>query len=139
MLAVNYKNLLTRMYPELPRIFNLETAAYLHSATAANVSVATFYLPKGTGFISSRYLIGIAVDDFEFIPTEERNGFTVTPPTRTLQDLFKYEDLVDPQVTFDFVSWFASNLNINPCDYLDTKYHREVHGILKEGWSHGNR
>ena len=77
------------MYPDLPKIFNLETAAYLFTATVANVSVATFFLPKGTEVISSSYLIGIEVDDFESIPTEMRNGFRVTTPTRTLQDLFE--------------------------------------------------
>lgn len=138
MLAVNYRNLLTRMYPEIPKIFNLETAAYLFSSTVANVSVATFFLQKGTDFVSSNYLIGIFVEDLESIPTEVRNGFKITSPIRTLQDLFEYEDLVDPQVTFDFVSWFASSQNLDPCNFLDAKYHREVRGILKEGWSHGN-
>jgi len=114
------------MYPDLPKIFNLETAAYLFAATVANVSVATFFLPKGTEFISSSYLIGIEVDDFESIPTEIRNGFRVTTPTRTLQDLFEYEDFVDPQVTFDYISWFASSQNLDPCDFLKPEHHREV-------------
>ena len=139
MLAVNYRNLLTRMYPDIPKIFNLETAAYLLSSTVANVSVATFFLPKGTGFISSNYLIGIEVDSFEAIPTELRNGFTITSPARTLQDLFEYEEFVDPQVTFDYVSWFANSQNLDPCDFLGSEHHREVRGMLKEGWSHGGR
>ncbi|MCL1986827.1 MAG: hypothetical protein FWG64_02515, partial [Firmicutes bacterium] len=101
MLAVNYKNLLTKIYPEIPKIFNLETAVYLYNATVANVSVATFFIPKGTNFVPSEYLIGIEVDDFNQIPTRQEKGFTITDPVRTLQDLFTYKEYVDYQVLFD--------------------------------------
>ena len=137
MLAVNYRNLLTRMYPEIPKIFNLETAAYLYSSTVANVSVATFFVQKDANFLPSNYLIGVAVDDLKSIPAEVRGGFLVTSPIRTLQDLFEYEELVDPQVTFDYISWFEASQKLDPCDYLDSRHHEEVKNILKEGWSHG--
>ena len=137
MLAINYKNLLTRMYPTLPKIFNLETAAYLLSATVANVSIATFFLPKDTDFVSSSYLVGIPVDNFDTIPTETKGSFKITTPIRTLQDLFAYENLVDPQVTFDYVSWFKHSQDLDPRHYLHPQHHREVQGILQEGWSHG--
>ena len=138
MLAVNYRNLLTLMYPEITKIFNLETAAYFNSATVANVSISTFYYPKSIDFTSSNYLVGIATDALDDIPSEVIRGFKVTSPTRTLQDLFKYEEFVDPQVTFDYVPWFAVTQNLDPRDYVEKQYHKEIEGYLRQGWSHGH-
>ena len=137
MLAINYKNLLTQMYPEIPKIFNLETAAYLYGSTRANVSIATFYVPASVDFLSSKYLVGITVADFEQIPSETRGDFIITTPVRTLQDLFNYTELVDPQVAFDYISWFSASQKLDPRDYLEPRYHEETSKILKEGWSHG--
>lgn len=139
MLAVNYGNLLANAYPEIPKIFNLETAAYLYGSTSANVSIMTFYMPDGINFIQSGYLLGLKVKNFGGIPTEELRGYRVTSPIRTLQDLFFYEDLVDPQVTFDYVSWFNASRKLDPRDYLDARHHEELLGVLREGWSHGHR
>ena len=137
MLCVKYRNLVN-LYPDIPKIFNLETAAEYYGSTRANVSIATFYVPKGVDFIRSGYLEGIPVEDFDSIPYQKIRGLKVTTPIRTLQDLFEYEDLVDPQVTFDFVPWFAVNTKLDPMDFLDEAHHEEVKGILEEGWSHGN-
>ena len=139
MLAVNYKNLLKNAYPEIPKILNLETAAYLYGSTCANVSILTFYMPWDLDFIKSGYLVGLKVKDFDDIPTSVLLGRRITTPIRTLQDLFNYEELVDPQVTFDYVSWFEASQKLDPCDYLDEKYHKEARAIVKEGWSHGYR
>ena len=139
MLAVNYQNLLTNAYPEIPKIFNLETAAYLYGSTCANVSILTFFVPEDLDFIKSGYLLGLKVKDFNEIPTSVLRGYRITTPVRTLQDLFIYEDYVDPQVTFDYVSWFEASQKLDPCDYLEERYHKEARGILKEGWSHGYR
>ena len=139
MLAVNYKNLLNIMYPDLPKVFNLETAAYLYGSTRANVSVSTFFFPKDKEFIPSKYLIGIAVDELDSIPTTMIRDYKVTTPIKTLQDLYEYEDFVDPQVTFDYVSWFECSQKLDPCEFLDARYHEEVRGIVEEGWSHGYR
>ena len=139
MLAVNYNNLLTNAYPEIPKILNLETAAFLYGSTRANVSILTFFMPEELEFVKSGYLVGIKVKDFDDIPSIILRGCRVTTPIRTLQDLFLYEDLIDPQVSFDYVSWFKSTQGLDPCDYLEERYHEEVRGILKEGWSHGYR
>ena len=139
MLAVNYNNLLTKAYPEIPKILNLETAAYLYGSTSANVSIMTFFMPEDLDFIKSGYLLGLKIKNFDDIPAKMLRGYRVTTPIRTLQDLFFYEDLVDPQVTFDFVSWFKASQRLDPCDYLERKYHAEVKEILREGWSHGYR
>ena len=139
MLAVNYKNLLTRIYPETPKVFNLETAAYFYFATVANVSVVTFFVNKGSDVISSSYIVGIEVDNLSDIPYVELNGRKVTSPIKTLQDLFTYEEFVDPQVTFDYVSWFEASQKLDPLQFLEPQHHDDVKGILREGWSHGNR
>ena len=131
MLGVNYKNLLKDAYPEITKVFNLETAAYLHNSTVANVSILTFYYPRGNQFISSGYLVGLEIESLDILPINVKyGGVKITDPIRTLQDLFEYEELIDPQVTFDFVSWFKATQKINPCEFLDKKYHNEVLEIL---------
>ena len=139
MLAVNYINLLTKLYPELPKVYNLETAAYFYGATVANVSVATFFYPKDCDFTPSNYLIGIEVDTLKDIPKRIVGSFYLTSPERTLVDLYLYEELVDPQVTFDYISWFAVEFNEDPALYLPEQYRHGAREIVKEGWSHGNK
>ena len=93
-------------YPEIPKIYCLDTAILMHHASWIWDVPIFFYYEDKYDIIPSFYIQAIPIKSFDEIDYTGKEPYLYTTAEQTLLDCFKYDGLVDWQAVCDYFQRF---------------------------------
>ena len=106
MYCIEKRDLERLFYPEIPKIWCLDTAILLHHGSWIWDAPIFFFYEDRYDIISSFYVQAIPITSFKNIDYISSGNYYKTSEEQTILDCFKYDGIVDWQAVCDYFNIF---------------------------------